>query len=158
MQPVQVFQTLPLLTLASVTLLGVEMTPTGDNEYRLLSLKGLWALRDLTAGEGPIIFGVAHGDYSDTEIEQCIENEAGLNRSDMVVTREISRRLVRRIGIFSGVAGEEVLNDGKPVHTRLNWPMAEGTTLKMWAYNQSGGSLTTGSELVFNGKWTIKWV
>ncbi len=157
MQSVSVFQVLALSTLASSTLVKQNMIAPGNNEYRLLSLKGVWSVRNLTAGEGPLIFGVAHSDYSTAEVEEYLENETMLNRGDMVATREISRRLIRRIGQFSGIASEEVVNDGRPTHTRLNWAMSEDSVLDIWVYNFSGGTLTTGGIVSFQGKWTIRW-
>ncbi len=157
MQNVNTFSLLALLTTATSTLISADLLPPGDNEFRLLSIKGLWAIRDLTVGQGPIMIGVAHSDYSNVEIEEYLENEAQLTRGDMIATREIAKRLVRRIGHFSGGAAEETLNDGKPIKTRLNWPMAEGITLKIWAYNQSGAILATGAEVVFSGNLTIVW-
>lgn len=158
MQAVQLFQVLALSTLASSTMVGADMVTSGNNEYRWLSLKGYWSLRNHTSGEGPITFGIAHSDYSDTEIEQFLENENMLNRGDLVSTREIGRRLVRRLGQFSGVSTDEVVNDGKPLHTRVNWAMAEGSVPRMWAYNFSGATLTTGSVVSFQGKMTIRWL
>ncbi len=157
MANVNTFSFLALLTVASVTLVKADLLASGDNEFRLLSIKGLWALRDLTAGEGPIMIGVAHSDYSITEIEEYLENETQLTRGDMVATREIAKRLVRRVGVFAGDTSSESLNDGKPLKVRLNWAMAEGTTLTLWAYNLGGAPLTTGAEAVFTGQLTIKW-
>ncbi len=157
MQAVQVFHVLAFGALASSTLIGVNMLAAGDNEYRLLTIKGLWSIRDLTVGEGPLIFGVAHSDYTDAEIEEFLETETMLTRGNMVATREIGRRLVRRIGIFTGNAAEETINDGKPVYTRLNWPMATAIVPKLWIYNASGATLTTGAEISFHGKFTIRW-
>ncbi len=157
MQKVNTFSSLALLTTASASLIKADLLAPGDNEFRLLSIRGLWSLRDLTAGQGPIIVGVAHSDYSVIEIEEYLENETQLTRGDMVATREIAKRLVRRVGVFAGAVGEETLNDGKPLKVRLNWAMAQGTTLTFWAYNFSGATLTTGAEALFNGNLVIAW-
>ncbi len=146
-----------LLTLASVTVVTSSLLPVSDNEYRVLSVSNLWSLRDATLSEGPIIVGYAHGDYSVTEIKQCIEAEASMVRGDKIEA-ERANRLVRRVGIFTGDTSDQTLNDGKPIRTRLNWVIPVGKTLNAWAYNQSGASLTTGSELVSNGKATLKWL
>ncbi len=146
-----------LLTLGSVTVLVSNLLPASDNEYRVLSVSNLWSLRDLASGEGPVIVGYAHGDYSVTEIKQCIEAEGSMVRGDKIEA-ERSNRLVRRVGIFTGLGSDTTLNDGRPIRTRLNWVIPVGKLLVAWAYNQSGASLTTGSELVSNGKATIKWI
>ncbi len=157
MQNVNTFSFLALGSLLSVTLVKADLLPSGDNEFRLLSIKGLWALRDLAPTEGPIMIGVSHSDYSITEIEEFLENETQLTRGDLVATREIAKRLIRRVGIFAGSSSEETLNDGKPLKVRLNWPMSEGSTLAFWAYNMSGSQLSTGAEAVFTGQLTIVW-
>ncbi len=146
-----------LLTLASVTVLTGTVLPLADNEYRVLTVNNLWSVRGNTVGEGPIVVGYAHGDYSVTEIKQSIEAEGMMTRGDKIVAEQ-GNRLVRRVGVFAGSsATDQSLNDGKPIRTRLNWLIAEGKTLNAWAYNQSGASLTTGTILVMNGKATIKW-
>ncbi len=157
MQKVNCFTFLALLNTAANALVKADLLAGGDNEFRLLSIRGVYALRDLTAGEGPLLVGVAHSDYTEAEIEEYLENETQLTRGDLVATREISRRLVRRIGIFGGgTLTQDALNDGKPIHTRLNWPMATGDTLTFWVLNM-GSTLTTGAEAVFTGNLTIKW-
>ncbi len=157
MQNVNLFHVQALGTVQSSTLVTTAMLAAGDNEYRLLSLNGYWSIRGATAGEGPIICGVAHSDYSIAEIEEFLENETQLTRGDVIATREIGKRLVRRIGQFSVIGTDEVLNDGLPVKVRLNWPMSEDSVPAIWAYNFSGAQLTTGAVVSFTGKMTIAW-
>ncbi len=144
-------------TLASVTVLTAPTLPVSTNEYRALSVSMLWAIRNFTVSEGPIVFGYAHGDYTVTEIKQAIEAETMMDRGDKIAAEQ-GNRLVRRVGVFSGAVADEVINDGRPMKTRLNWVIPVGKTLNAWVYNQSGAALTTGSILVLNGKATIKWL
>lgn len=157
MRKVRTTSSLALATLASLTLLSGSMMAASDNEYRLLSVRQTYAIRELTAGEGPIHVGFAHGDYSDTEIEEWFESGASVNLSDKVA-QEQSQRLCRHVGTFSGVTTDEILNDGKPIYTKCNWLIAAGDTIKLWAYNQSGATLTTGARVNANGSCTIKFV
>ncbi len=137
----------------------VSTTPlldVSDEEYRVLSVNGTWTLRDGTVTEGPIVVGIAHGDYSVTEIKECLDAQAAVGRGDKIVNEQ-SKRLVRIVGAFSGDGTHESLNDGKPIHTRLNWHIPESKTLVTWAWNKSGATLTTGAETQLFGKATIKY-
>jgi len=157
MQSVPFTEATALGALASVTVIAGGTLPASDNEYRVLSVSNLWSMRGQTAAEGPIIVGYAHGDYTVAEIKEAIEAETMMTRADKIAA-ERGNRLVRRVGVFPGMTPEEVLNDGRPIRTRLNWVIPDGETLAAWAYNQSGASLSGGAILVQNGKATIKWL
>ncbi len=156
MRKVPVFQTLALSTLADATVLTSNLTNASDNSYRLLTSKVTWAIDGIIAGEGPLTVGYAHNDYTVTEIKECLEAEANIDLGDKVA-QERANRLVRRVGSFSGVANE-VLNDGKPITTRLNWLIAETKTATLFVYNQSGAPLSTGARVVVNGSVILKFI
>ncbi len=143
-----------LSTLAANIVITSAVLGAADGQYRIMSAKQTWAMKNLTAGEGPILVGYAHGDYSVTEIKEAIEAGASINRGNMVA-REQSDRLVRIVGSFSGAA-EEVLNDGRPIHTRLNWAIPIGKTVNIFAYNDSGATLTTGGVVEVTGPVWVK--
>lgn len=158
MQRIPVFHTQTLGTLSNVTSAQNEMLETSDNEYRVLSVKLNWSWRGVTAGEGPIEFGVCHGDYTQTEVDEALEAEAAILRGDKVL-QEQANRLVRRLGMIDPlgqVAG--VFDNGRQLTTRLNWVISEGKTLNMFAYNRNGSALTTGSNLQIGGHAIIKWI
>ncbi len=114
------------------------------------SFHGTWSIRNHTITEGPITVGMAHSDYTVTEIlEKLVADEAN-NRGDMVA-REQSRRKVRRVGAFGGANTDEVLNDGKLIKLALKFKIPNTMNLAMWARNQSGASLTTGTQVLING-------
>ena len=118
------------------------------------SIVATWALSDFTAapGDGPITVGVAHSDYSLAEIEGYIENTGSWTEGDLVQTREIGRRLIRRVGTFRGAPGTNVptvLNEGKPLRTKLGWLLTTGQTLDLWAYNEGTSPLATTDPQVF---------
>lgn len=131
-------------TLGNNTLISVT---TGENpvqEMWLMSVDLTWGMQDLTVGEGPILVGVAHEDYTDTEIEEYLENTGSWNPSKLI-EKERAGRKVRVAGLFAGQLAQEYLNDGKPIRTRCGWRNAENQSLKLWAYNRGGGTLTTGA-------------
>lgn len=142
--------------LASVTVIGSDMYTASDSNLRALSVDLTWTWNNATAGEGPIICGVAHGDYSDAEIEECLEQLTDMNRGNKV-SSEQSNRLVRVVGTFTPDGTDETLNEGRPIKTKLNWYVTAGQTLKIWAYNNTSGSLTTGSALVVAGVINAQW-
>ncbi len=152
-------RTVPIITLgtlANVTVITGSVTGPADGSYRAMSHHGVWQKKNGTAGEGPIVVGYADGDYSVTEIKECLEATASISRGDKIAN-ERANRFVRVIGSFSGIAAEEVLNDGKPIKTRLNWPFpADDTNLVIFAYNESGSALTTGCLIEADGNLWVK--
>ncbi len=139
---------LDLGTLAAKTLISADLGGVVQEKTWLSSVKATWSLSDFTdaIGDGPIIVGIAHSDYTDAEIEAFIEN-AGSWTEGNKVAQEISRRKIRIVGSFeSSVAdsqGVAVLNDGKPIHTKCNWYLATGQTVSIWAYNAGDSALAT---------------
>lgn len=146
-----------LATLASNDVLSGNLAGTVDRNCRVTSIEATYSLHNLTAGEGPVVVGVSHGDYTDAEIEEALEaGSGGWTKADKV-SAEQANRLVREIGTFSGEATEETLNEGRPIKTKLNWGLATGQQLKIWAWNKSGGPLTTGSSVKATGHgWITK--
>ncbi len=122
-----------------------------DDDTYLISADLLWSVVGFTAGEGPVVVGIAHSDYTAAEIEQWFEAAAIWDSGDLV-NRENAARKCREVGTFSLVGTAEVLNDGKPIRTPLKFRIAEGDTLQLWAFNQSNGTFTTGGEVRCSGK------
>ncbi len=138
---------LSLGTLAPDTLVADTWDESPEEQTLISSIVCTWSLDNLTGSQGPIIFGVAHSDYSDAEIEAVIENQASWDQGSKV-EQEVAKRLVRQIGKFTSkilISGPSDVgfNDGKPMKTKLNWRLNTGDTLKMWAYNISTSALAT---------------
>ncbi len=130
--------------------------PNSVNDTRLaISLKTVVSIRGLAVGEGPIEIGVAHSDYSAAEIEEALESAGNWDLGDKVAQEQANRR-VRRIGEFQVITADEVLNDGKPIYTKLNWKLNEGDTLSTWIRNAAGLILTTGGLAALKGKLIMK--
>ena len=135
---------LSLGTLANADLISGDLFSGDvvDDDTYMISTKLSWGIDDLTDGQGPILVGIAHGDYTDAEIEEWIEASNSLGSGNMI-EKERSRRKCRRVGMFSGSGPVETLNDGKPISTKLRFMLSTGQNLKFWAYNKSGSSLST---------------
>ncbi len=133
------------------------MVDASDNEYRAISIRATWAMNGFTAGEGPLSVGYAHGDYTATEVKEFIEAGGAMTQNDKIAAEQ-ANRLIRLVGVFSGVGGSESLNDGKPIRTRLNWRIADGGTINQFVYNHGGAALTTGAAIVQNGALRLRWL
>ncbi len=145
---------LAIATLAAKTVIGVDFDETVNERTLVSSIIGRYALSNVTpiALNGPLLVGVAHGDYTDAEIEEWIENTGSWNEGDKI-GQEIAKRKIRRVGLFqtsptSVPADTAVLNDGKPIKTKLNWILNQGESLKLWAYNTGSVAFATTAPVV----------
>ncbi len=144
-------------TLGSATALVQGLTGSSTISYRAVTIKATWTITGLTEGEGPIVVGYAHSNYTVTEIKQAIEAAAAISPG-LKVEEEQANRLVRIVGVFSGQANRS-LNDGRPIKTRLNWLIpagSSGTEINQFAYNDGSGALTTGANVRVNGDMWVK--
>ncbi len=129
------------------------------NRYRAISFNCSYSWATKAIIDDGATFGFAHSDYTDAEIEECLEASGAIDQGDKVA-QEQANRLVRTVGTFAGVmntanAGAP-FNDGRPVKTRLNWLMGIGDTVKLWIRNSTGTIYTTGSVITINGDLWVK--
>ncbi len=152
---VRITPELPLLTLASDTVLFVSAFAGATAQLRVVTMKTTWALTGLTAGEGPITVGYCHSDYTVGEIKECLEAATAVNPGDKIANEQ-SNRLVRVVGVFS--EHRNTLNNGNPIKTKLNWLMGGGSTnvVRIFAYNENTAAMTTGSILNVQGDMWVK--
>ncbi len=143
-------ENLSLGTLASGALISDTWDETVNETTRISSILVDWSVDEITFPHGPLLFGVAHSDYTDAEIEAVIEN-AGSWDSGNLISQEVAKRKIRIIGSMTSDIGDPAgggtmdirFNDGRPVRTKLNWILNSGDTLKMWVYNRSAAALAT---------------
>ncbi len=143
---------LNLSTLASKTLVSVIFDNVVNERTLVSSIVATWAMQEFTSasGDGPIMVGVAHSDYSDTEMEEYLESTGSWNEGDQIA-QEQGRRKVRRIGIFEtpqGATDAVTLNDGKAIKTKLNWILLQGQSLRLWGYNLGTSPLASSNPLL----------
>ncbi len=136
-------------TVAADDVTATLFTPVMTEERRITSAELTWTWEGVTAGNGPIVVGLAHSDYSAAEIEECLEAAGAWDEGDKVA-QEQANRLVRVVGTFGDGTVAQELNDGKPVKTKLNWLIATGDTLQIFIWNR-GDVLDTGSEVAASG-------
>lgn len=136
--------------LAVNTVTGTNFANSFRREAYVISGDFTATMHGHTAGEGPIVVGLAHSDYSDAEIEEWLEANGSWDISDKIA-QEHARRKCRILGTFSGVGVTETLNDGKPFRKKIGFTVESEHTLKLWAYNESGTQLTTGTIIELKG-------
>ncbi len=136
-------------TLAGNTGLTTQAPDTVTERALISSVVNSYILSGFTLLDnvGPVMVGVAHGDYTLAEIEEWIELQTGWAEADKV-SQERARRKIRRIGVIEMVGGltgvsRGTLNEGRPVKTKLNWILNSGQSVQFWAYNM--GSAAFGS-------------
>lgn len=143
-------ESLTVGALANNTLISQNYGDVVQERTWIMSQEATWTLRDGTALEGGVVVGVAHSDYTSAEIEEFIENTGSWDEGDLV-NQEVGRRKIRIVGAFPAIAQDQVLNEGKTIKTKLGFILNQGDTLKLFAYNRSGATLTTGSIVLING-------
>ncbi len=132
------------------------LSSTMENEVRITSVSLTVGMRDHTAGEGPMTFGVAHPDYTVAEIAEALG--AAQTSPGRKIEQERGNRLVRELGVLSGLDTEEKGNDGRPIRAKLNWLIPDGmVALNFWVFNVSGATLTTGTDVVVSGHLNGFW-
>ncbi len=116
----------------------------------IMSIDYSAALRDHTAGEGPLEIGFAHSDYTVTEIKEALEAGASFDPGNKVA-QEQARRLVRSAGLFSGASAFDSLYDGRPKRRKIGFLVSQGFNLAFWIKNRDGAALTGGGIVEIQG-------
>ncbi len=147
-------QNVTIGALAAFGLVKGTLIPASANTYRVVSTDLAYQIVDLGSAidDGQEV-GLAHGDYTATEIEACLESQAAIDIGDLVL-QEVANRKVRSIGFASGTGNVDtslVIADGKPVKTKLNWLVGIGDTIDAWIRNGSDTVWTTGATLAIVG-------
>ncbi len=138
---------LSLGVLAANTVIGTVTSQKVIDSTWLSSVRATWTLDQLTpaADDGPIMVGVAHESYTDTQVEEWIETTGSWDYG-APVQQEIARRKIRIVGTFPTPADAltaVVLNDGKLLTTKCGWMIPPGESIRIWAYNTGGSALAT---------------
>jgi len=146
---------LALSTLADDTVLSAGILTLGEDLF-VISIGASWTLRSGN-DEGPIKVGWSHGDLTDTEIKEAID--ASQTDPDDIIAVERGRRPVRKAGqIIRGDGAEEHFpSSGEMDWTKFLKSIGDGHTIDFWAFNESGGALTTGSVLMVDGVVHGRW-
>ncbi len=134
-------------TLASAKAL-LTAGPTMTRGGRLLSVRGSYVVHSLTAGDGPLLFGIADKSLSLVQLEEYLELQGPVT-PDAVPEREQSSRgaQIRTLGILQpqadGTTASQYLSNVSMSGLKFS---EEAAGWNYWVYNP-GQSMTTGSTL-----------
>ncbi len=156
LRPVRIAVSAAPGALATLDVISQDLIPVATNRYRVTSLSLAFTWGGKAIADDTLEFGVAHGDYTAAEIEECLEASGSINAGTKD-QQEKANRLVRSIGIVAGGVGDAAsqgapFNNGRPVKVKLNWTIQIGDTLSIWMRNGSAVVYTTGSVLAVIGK------
>ncbi len=159
LQPLRFTTTLSLGTLASNTVITTPTVDSLEQDFHIVSTDLSVTLRNITAGEGPIEFGLSEQGYSVTEVNECLDASP---LSQYGPEQERSRRRVRLYGAFSASEGaDETINDGRPIRRKMFLRAFAHSTFaaaRVWVRNSSGATLTTGASVQITGVHWGRWV
>ncbi len=156
----RVTEALALGTRATGTVLAGVLFTNGPGRKYLISADLTWTWSEVTDGNGPIDVGVAHGDYSVTEISEWF-NSASFSQSDKIEREENARgRFIKQAGTISATArggataatNAGQLANGAVKRLKLGFLIEDGGTVNIWARNADAVLLATGSILRASGK------
>ncbi len=150
------FQLAPsTLAAGAVFVVNMQGTPFARDLY-CISADLRYSLRGGTANEGPLFFGITHGDYSVTEVKEALE--AVPIGDGNQITKEQARRLVRKVGVFSGSNVTEKINNGLPVKTNIGFTIQVSQDLNLYVQNDFGSALTGGQAIEVSGNLYGRWL
>lgn len=143
--------------LASNTVVASNFGNAVDQEVYAISCDAVVSGHGFTGGEGPILVGFAHGDYTAAEIEEWLEANSSWVSSDQIAN-EKAKRKCRIIGYLEEpyTNADRMVNGGAVVRVKLGWKLQEGETLNLWAYNEGSAVLTTGGIVEVKGPIYLK--
>lgn len=133
-------QALGTLTSFDVAEVGVLNAQTMTEDFRIIKIEGFAAWEAPTSEEGPIVIGLASGELTDAEIEECLEARP-VDRNDRVELEKSSRPVwpLAILGANQSNAETAVIDK------TIRWTFSNDDGWKYWAYSLDGTSLTTGS-------------
>ncbi len=124
---------------------SLAIKAANERGFRVLKTEYLLLIEGLTAGEGPVIYGLAGPAMSAAQIEETIEARP-TGPSD-VAPFEQSMRPVWMLGQELIISGHVLAQQQKEI-INLGWSFPEGRNMPIWAMNNSNSAaLTTGASL-----------
>ncbi len=159
LRPVRVTKSIPIGALDTLDVTSGALLNASTTPYRLITADLSFNISDLAAliDDGQE-FGIAHGDYTAAEIEECLEAQSAIDVGDQV-QNEFANRRVRTIGFMVGAPGTDAsktFNDGKSIKIKLNWLISVGKFISVWVRNGSDTIYTTGSNMLVMGTVWVK--
>ncbi len=138
--------TLALGTLASEGVVKNDFLQgsTQTTGFRISKLRIGLSLRAKTAGEGPVLIGIACNASTANIKSRFAASLAPTNKgNDPSIGSSV---YVKALGYFAfNTAGDlQIPSDGQLMDVKMNWSIPEDSALQLWAMNLDTGALTTG--------------
>ncbi len=154
-----------LATLANNTalLIGTKLAIVED--FRIIKSEILADVDGMTSGEQPLLFGIANGNLSVTEIAEALQVDGPLGPSEAIE----NERVMRAVWIIGTTGGESAADlditwkskSGGDTHVLTlptAWTFTDADGWNFFVFNDSGAILTTGATLKVRAKHFGVWV
>ncbi len=132
-------------TLGSGVMISTTIGTGSGQEYWAISADMAVSLENVTEQTGgPLAFGLCHGDYSVSELDEWYEATNTL--SGDLKEQEEGRRKVRDGGVFqtqSGTLAVQNFNNGNMKRVKLGFRVEDGKTVNVWQRNMGDSAYAT---------------
>ncbi len=136
--------TLSTLATAAVIEDSAKTDTSRANGVRVKKMKVAISYKGKTAGEGPLLVGVAKGNMSAAELAEALNSDP--QGPDNTVPMEQAKRTVMPLALIPAAAVASPADTRWIRSVRFPWKeVPEGTDITMWVQNLDTGSLTTGT-------------
>ncbi len=118
-----------------------------------------WSFSAKTADEGPILWGLALGEWTIAEIDTALLEFDPQNKSPTAMGPQVPRLIWLGTLAFpnaSSGGGQQELN--QPSGKSIKWTLPEGQDLQYWFHNAASGALTTGTIVKIEAKFLQRWL
>ncbi len=152
--------TIILTTLASLTVLTSNLQIDGSRLQgaRIKKLKGLFRIKGLTEGEGPLTIGFCHALSAAEVAEALVADPQSMN--DVPAAEQGNRHVFPIGNLQEPPTDQQVVQQPQMWQTyRFPWKnIQEGTGLFIFAFNRDNSALTTGATIDFEGVCVYDWL
>ncbi len=147
-----------LLTLADATALKQDAPLAITQDFRLLALDLSATWTGSTLGDGPVHYGIANDNLTVAEIRDAINADGPLGPGDATLSERAERGVFVLGTMFNGQASQGNTNFSMKRH-KIRWTFYSGDGgFSFFAFNASGGALTTGGIIRLLAKLYGVWV
>ncbi len=147
-----------LSTLANVAAIKAGANLVLGDDFRVIKVEWVATMDGLTAGEGPIDFGFADNALSVAQIAEVLVLDGPLDRNDHDGNEKAMRPvwvLETFVSDSDGPGGPAALPQREKT---LRWTFSNPEGWTWFAFNRSGGTLTTGAVIKVLAKYFGVWV
>ncbi len=157
--PFETDLTLGTLALNAVLTTGL-LDSSFDDDIYIISADVQFNLRNQTDAEGPIHVGLAHSDYSVTEILEFLDVDP-TERHDLIAQERVRRgKRIRKFGGFRVSESTDVhfyLAHGEMIRKPMKFAVNEGKQVNVYAVNRGSG-VSTGRVVNVSGTLFCRWI